>query len=605
MPTQLDVAGVVNVQVVMSPTAASTRSFGSLLILGDSAVIDTDERLRLYANLASIATDFGTISSEYKAAALYFGQSPTPSVAYVGRWARVATAGILNGGLLSALQQAMANFTSVTNGGFKITVDGVEKSLTALNFSTDTNLNGVASRIQAALAGATCTWNSVLGRFVITSPTTGAGTKASGTITATTNPLATETVTIGGTVITFVAAVPAGNQVLIGATPAETMANLQAFLVASADAALLLASYATVANVTTVTYKVVGTLGNAYTLAKTGLNLAVSGATLAGGVNASSLTYAIAPAAGTDITGLLRLTTGVASVPVNGVAAETLLNAVNTMANMSLSWYGLYVSASVVPSNSDILAVAGFIEGQSASRIYGVTTQDAATTLSTSTTDLASQLKALGYKRTFTQYSSSSAYAAASIFGRAFTTNFLGSNTAITIKFKQEPGVIAENITSSQAAVLRGKNCIVFVAYNNDTNIIQEGVMANGYFFDEVHGTDWLQNDVQTEVYNLLYTSTTKIPQTDSGVNGMIAAISRRLDQSVANGLVAPGVWQASGFGVLSQGDYLSKGYYVYAPPVATQSLADRSARKAPVIQVAIKLAGAIHFVDIIINVNR
>jgi len=38
---------------------------------------------------------------------------------------------------------------------------------------------------------------------------------------------------------------------------------------------------------------------------------------------------------------------------------------------------------------------------------------------------------------------------------------------------------------------------------------------------------------------------------------------------------------------------------------VASQSQADREARKAPVIQCAIKLAGAVHFVDCIINVNR
>jgi hypothetical protein len=38
---------------------------------------------------------------------------------------------------------------------------------------------------------------------------------------------------------------------------------------------------------------------------------------------------------------------------------------------------------------------------------------------------------------------------------------------------------------------------------------------------------------------------------------------------------------------------------------VASQSQADREARKAPTLQVALKLAGAVHFVDVIINVNR
>jgi hypothetical protein len=191
------------------------------------------------------------------------------------------------------------------------------------------------------------------------------------------------------------------------------------------------------------------------------------------------------------------------------------------------------------------------------------------------------------------------------MFGRAFTVNFNGNKTAITLKFKQEPGISAESITESQAAALKAKNCNVFANYSNDTAIIQEGVMANGYFFDEVHGLDWLQNDLQTAVYNLLYTSQTKVPQTNAGINRILATLESRLDQAVANGLLAPGQWGGPDVGALVAGQYLTKGYYLYAPSVDSQSQADREARKAPVIQVAVKLAGAVHFVDVIVNVNR
>lgn len=491
----LPVSNIVNVQVVMSPKAAQTRNFGSLLILGDSAVIDTNERLRLYNTLDAVAADFGTSAPEYKAAALYFGQTPQPSTLYIGKWARTATAGVLHGGILTTAQQVIGNFTAVTAGKLNISVDGSAKTLTSIDFSAATNLNGVASVVTTKLAGAaTCVWNAAAGRFDITSATTGA---------------------------------------------------------------------------------------------------------------TSTVSFATVPSGGTDVGPLLALEAGEGGSVVNGIAAEALVDCVAILANQSNDWYGLTVASSVAPQAADYIAAAGYIEAAGTSRIFGITTQDTSTLDPTVTSDLASQLKALGYKRTFTQYSSSNAYAVASIFGRAFTVNFQGSNTTLTIKFKQEPGVAAENLTSTQAAALAKKNCNVFVAYNNDTNIIQEGVMVNGYFFDEVHGTDWLQNDVQTAIYNLLYTSTTKIPQTDAGVNIILATISQRLDQAVRNGLVAPGVWNAAGFGSLSQGDTLAKGYYVYAPAVATQSQADREARKAPVIQAAIKLAGAVHFVDCIINVNR
>jgi hypothetical protein len=69
--------------------------------------------------------------------------------------------------------------------------------------------------------------------------------------------------------------------------------------------------------------------------------------------------------------------------------------------------------------------------------------------------------------------------------------------------------------------------------------------------------------------------------------------------------MLAPGVWNGPTVGKISTGDTLSAGFYVYAPPVSTQSQADREARKAPVIQIACKFAGAVHFANVIVNCNR
>ncbi|MDE9496172.1 DUF3383 domain-containing protein, partial [Xenorhabdus bovienii] len=112
-------------------------------------------------------------------------------------------------------------------------------------------------------------------------------------------------------------------------------------------------------------------------------------------------------------------------------------------------------------------------------------------------------------------------------------------------------------------------------------------------------------NYVQTNLYNLMYTSTTKIPQTDEGVTQLLVNVEQSLSQGVTNGLVAPGAWGGDTFGALNRGDMLTKGYYTYAAPIADQVQAEREKRKAPVIQCAIKLAGAVHFADVIINVNR
>ncbi|MDU5474020.1 MULTISPECIES: DUF3383 family protein [unclassified Pantoea] len=285
---------------------------------------------------------------------------------------------------------------------------------------------------------------------------------------------------------------------------------------------------------------------------------------------------------------------------------ETLLQAVNALLDYN-SWYGLHlaVDAEIYPDDEDLLQVCDAVESATTSRILAITSDDADILDSAVKTDLATKLKAAIYSRCFIQYSSTSRYAAISAFARAFTVNFTGSNTTITLKFKQLPGITYETLSTPQANALEAKNCNVYVYYENDTAILEQGVMSNGDFFDERHGLDWLQNAVQTADYNTLYTSTTKIPQTDAGTTTRMANIEKVLDQALNNGLFAPGIWTGGPMGQLSTGDTLTKGYYTWADTVDNQLQSDREARKGVPIQVAAKLAGAVHYGDVAITVVR
>lgn len=309
--------------------------------------------------------------------------------------------------------------------------------------------------------------------------------------------------------------------------------------------------------------------------------------------------YGSAVGSGTDISTKMAITETLALPLVPGMTAETALECAAALADVG-GWYGLAFADTL--TDEDHLAVSGFVEARTA--LYFVTTTNSNVLSSTMTTDLASQLKDLKRQRTYCQYSKNP-WAAISAAGRAFTVNFNANRSTITLKFKQQPSIIAEGLTESQANTLAAKNCNVFVAYDNDTAIIQEGVVSSGAFFDEIHGTDWLQNAVQAELYNLLYQSKTKIPQTDDGMNQLITAVNSVMAEAVNNGLIAPGVWNADGFGGLNRGDYLPEGYYTYAPSVDDQPQSEREQRKSTVIQVAAKLAGAIHFVDVQIDINR
>jgi len=498
MAQGLAVSDVVQVTVNLSPLAIPTRNFGALCVVGDSDVIGIGTRIRQYSSLDGVASDFGTSAPEYLAADLFFSQSPQPSILYVGRWASGATAGELVGGVVGSTAQAtlLSTLQAITTGGMTITVDSSPHTVSSLDFSGITNLNGAATVLDTALSSwADCAWDGVQGQFVITSHTAGPSSNVSGA----TDP--------------------------------------------------------------------------------------GSGATLA-----------------TD----LKLTTAQGGVSTAGVTAEDPIDAITAIVPLNGDIYGFMFAATASISDDDYIDVAAYIEGASPSHIFGITSGASAILDPASTTDLGFMLSDAGYSRTFYQYSQSSAYAAASIFGRAFTTDFTAQNSLITLMFKQEPGVTAESLTETQAATLKTKHGNVFVNYMNSAAIIQHGVMADGTFFDERQGTDWLQNQVQTDLFNLLYTTPTKIPQTDAGVHQMVTTVEKSMDAAVNNGLVAPGVWNSTlQFGLLKAFQTLPKGYYVFAPPVASQSQADREARKAPTIQCAIKLAGAVHSANVAINVNR
>ncbi len=487
----LPVSRLVRSVINLSPLAAAPRSFGILNIAGDSNIINGLERFRTYGTYEGVLADgFPANSPEAKGAQLYFNQVPKPNTLMISRWLRVASAGFNQGAILTATEQLIATWNAITTGGLNITVDGVSKVLTGLDFSGAANLNAVAAIIDTALTGASVVWTG--SRFIITSDTTGVSS---------------------------------------------------------------IVSY--------------GTGG--------------------GGVN---------------LTPLMKLAAAQSASLVPGYAAETPAAYVAAMVNKSPLWYGLAFEASVQPADADNLAVAAIIEALDLRRLFGVTITNTNVLDSAVTNDLASELSALNYRSTFTQYSQN-AYAVCSLFGRMFSVNFEANRSTITLMYKQEPGVTGEELSNSQADTLKAKHCNVFVNYVNNTVIIQYGVVANGSPLDEVHGLDWFQDQVQTNVYNTMYTSKSKIPQTDNGVNIIVNAINQACDAAVNNALVAPGVWNADGFGQLATGDYLKSGYYVFAQSVNLQSQADREARKAPPIIIAIKLAGAIQEVDIIINVNR
>lgn len=482
---------VVNVNILTTPTFPKRAGFGLLLIVGSSAKLPLGNRIRFYSDMTGVAADFAIGDEEYKAAQIFFSQSPAPAQIAIGRRFTAAAPGELIGG--SNAVSNIATWNAITAGSIRFIVDGVTRNLSTMNFSTDTTMAQVAARIQAALiaagsTGATVTWTG--SRFIVRSGTTGV---------------------------------------------------------------------------------------------------------------TSTVAYAAATGSGTDIsvTSGLDVTSG--GIVSTGIALESISAALDALQVFDPTWYGLTLTSEATQQN--ILDAAAWCEARV--KLFGYSTAQSGALDSTSTTDLPFLLKQLSYRRTFGVWDDNDPYAVVSAFARLFVVNFNEQNSTITLKFKVLPGVSINNtITETQRLALNGKN-VNYYTYFGLSGMLAEGVTASGVFVDEVHGLDWLQNAIETNVFGYLYTTITKVPQTDKGVARIVAQVTKAMNDAVNNGLIAPGVWNGADLGEKKSGDFLEAGFYVYAQPVALQNQSDREARIAPPIQVIAKGAGAIHNVNVTVQFNR
>lgn len=497
MALQLPVSRLISVQTNLFTSAGQFQNFAAAMIVGQTdGIINVSERYRTYTSLTAVGSDFGTTAPEYLAAQTFFAAKPQPAQVMIGRWAQTATHGLLVGGDLVGSQLTLSNFTTITTGSLKISVNGgAAQEVDSINFSSASNLNGVASTLTTALANASvncsCVWTG-------------------------------------------------------------TNFKLVTFLTGSS----------------------------------------------------ASISFPSTPSTGVNIASALGLNASNGAYTVAGINAESALAAAQAIDSVT-PFYWLSFSASPSLQASDMQAIAQWVEGSSTPHAYSLTTSDANALNPLSSADIGSILNGLSLTRTFGQWSSTNPYADCGIMGIGVGINWLGSNTVINFMYQPEPGVTAENLNINQANALDAKNYNYVASYSNGSTVLENGNMFGTDYIDERVGADWLANYIQTNLFDFLSSVGTKVAQTDQGIHTMYNNIAASMNQSVKNGLVAPGVWNAAGFGQLNEGDTLPTGWYIYVPPIASQSATTRAQRISPTFQVAAKLAGAVNKANVILNFSR
>ncbi|MGH9864497.1 MAG: DUF3383 family protein, partial [Candidatus Acidiferrales bacterium] len=190
--------------------------------------------------------------------------------------------------------------------------------------------------------------------------------------------------------------------------------------------------------------------------------------------------------------------------------------------------------------------------------------------------------------------------------GRGCSVNFTGSFTSSTMNLKQLVTIDPDNgITQTLYVQANTAGVDIYVSMDGVPSVISS---YGNDFFDNPYSDLALKFALEAAGFNFLRQTNTKVPQTEPGMNGLKSAYAQVCIQFVRNGCVAPGQWNSSetfGDPQIFQNNVLANGYYIYSLPVALQNSTDRDARIAPLVQIAIKRAGAIQHSDAIVLVNN
>jgi len=234
-------------------------------------------------------------------------------------------------------------------------------------------------------------------------------------------------------------------------------------------------------------------------------------------------------------------------------------------------WYGL-----ILASHSTLENAAAASWAESNSKLFICTSSDT-DILSDTAGNLLETLNGAAYNYTagvFTRRPGD-------FFGAAWmASRFAYTPGTASWKFVNLSGVTADNLTASQIANIRSNKGNYYTTQGG-LNITSEGWAASGRFLDTTRFIDWLTARISENVFSVMANAAAgqgKIPFTDAGINQVVAAVEKTLQDGVQVG------------GLSSD-----PAPVVTFPRAADVSAANKAARTLPDIDFSATLAGAVH----------
>lgn len=273
-------------------------------------------------------------------------------------------------------------------------------------------------------------------------------------------------------------------------------------------------------------------------------------------------------------------------------------------------WYWTLWTETVLADSTKVTNIAQWCEDNS-SMFVNNQTGAAATAIRDplDDTDIASVLTSSGFRHVYTACHATDGNAGNALAKHFAAVNYSADRSTITGEFKKSPGVVAESLkTTEYDAMRQDTKKATFYTVVDLQGSTDQGRWINTYthstygeFIDDVVNLDAMINALTVTLYNTLANQTTKLAQTPVGQAVLIGAARDVCEQYIRNGYLGPRNYTDPDDGL----DKFTVGYEILTKPedILDLSDVDRDARKSAPLRIRLFRAGAIHAVQVDVDV--
>ncbi len=273
-------------------------------------------------------------------------------------------------------------------------------------------------------------------------------------------------------------------------------------------------------------------------------------------------------------------------------------------------WYWTMFTAPVLATASKVTNIAQWCETNGSMFVNNQTGANATAIRDPMlTTDIASVLTTLGLRHVYTACHATDGNAGNALAKHFAAVNYSADRSTITGEFKKSPGVATEDLTATAYdAMQKPTKKACFYTTVDLQGSVDSGRWMNTYthstygeFIDDVVNLDAMVNAMTVALYNVLTKQTTKLAQTPVGQAVLIGTARNVCEQYVRNGYLGPRNYIDPDDGI----EKYTAGYEILTKPedILDLSDADRNARKSAPLRIRLFRAGAIHMVQVDMDV--